>query len=351
MLAARIASAGSSSSTAHAAWRRTLIDPSMSARPSANLCATAWYEPIGLPYCSRIFAYSHANACAPRAAPRMSAVVAVTARAWKRSGSSPPSRVIASVVGICAIARVRSAVCVADSTSASVTTTPARPSSSASSGPTKGTSTRPRPNSSATIATSTPDAPSERSERHPVASTAFSRRAIRASSSSSCTEPGPRSSASLAAASRNWRCSLVRRTSIALLKDSAQQLPGRQARNLGHEQYLLGSFVGRQPLTHQPDEILAVDRCTGGDGGHDRLAVDGVRDREHRAVGDARMTVQHAFDFGRCDLKSAHLDHFLRPVGDAEPALVVEASHITSLVPAVDDGGRVVGQVSSHQRR
>ena len=67
----------------------------------------------------------------------------------------------------------------------------ARRRSSAITGPRNGTSTRPRANSSATMATSTPDAPSERSVRKPVPSTAFSSRAIRASSSRSATEPGP----------------------------------------------------------------------------------------------------------------------------------------------------------------
>ena len=39
--AARNASAGGSSSTAHAAWRRMLTEPSISARLSASRCATA----------------------------------------------------------------------------------------------------------------------------------------------------------------------------------------------------------------------------------------------------------------------------------------------------------------------
>ena len=40
--AARIASAGRSSSTAQAAYRRTLTEPSIRARPSASGWATAW---------------------------------------------------------------------------------------------------------------------------------------------------------------------------------------------------------------------------------------------------------------------------------------------------------------------
>ena len=54
-----------------------------------------------------------------------------------------------------------------------------RARSSARTGPRNGASTSRRPNSSATIATSTPEAPSERSDRQPVASICLSRRAMR----------------------------------------------------------------------------------------------------------------------------------------------------------------------------
>jgi hypothetical protein len=40
--AARTASAGGSSSTAHAAWRRMLTEPSVRVSASASRCATAW---------------------------------------------------------------------------------------------------------------------------------------------------------------------------------------------------------------------------------------------------------------------------------------------------------------------
>ena len=149
----------------------------------------------------------------PRAAPTRSAHVTASARARHRPASSGESSSRSDGDSTTPAAVLVMSTDVSSCGAADGSRPSARRRSSAITGPRNGTSTRPRANSSATMATSTPDAPSERSVRKPVASTAFSSRAIRASSSRSATDPGPRSSASLAAASRSCCCSLVRRTS------------------------------------------------------------------------------------------------------------------------------------------
>ena len=76
------------------------------------------------------------------------------------------------------------------------------------------------------------------------------------------------------------------------------------------------------------------------DRGDDRLPVGRVGDPEHRAVFDGRMTVQHGLDLGGRDLKAAHLDHLLGPVGDPQPAVGVEVADVAGPVPAVAEGLR-----------
>src|SRR6478609_1041476 len=159
------------------------------------------------PYCSRTLAYSVASASVPRAAPTRSAHVTASARARHRAASSGESSSRSDGDSTTPAAVLVMSTDVSSCRGGDGSRPSARRRSSAITGPRNGTSTRPRANSSATMATSTPDAPSERSVRKPVASTAFSSREIRASSSRSATDPGPRSSASLAAASHSC-CSL-----------------------------------------------------------------------------------------------------------------------------------------------
>ena len=54
--AAASASGAGRASTAQAACRATLRDPSVATRASASRCCTAWNEPMGLPYCRRSLA-------------------------------------------------------------------------------------------------------------------------------------------------------------------------------------------------------------------------------------------------------------------------------------------------------
>src|SRR6478736_2413254 len=282
---------------------------------------------MALPYCSRIFAYSTARPSAPRDTPTRSAVVITSASAYHRAAASSvmlPRSV--APLEITARVRVRSAPpraspravthtvvpssCSAlayprESNAESATTMVAgstgsasrlRTRSSASTGPRNGASTRPRPNSSATMATSTPDASSDRSERQPVTPICLSSLAIRDSSARAATESGPRSSASFAAASRSCCCSLVRRTSMALLQHTAQRLARGQARDFRDENDPAGPFVRCQAPAHQGDEFVGLDLGTGaGDfnRGHHSLAVGGVGNAEHRTVLHGRVTVQH----------------------------------------------------------
>ncbi len=54
--AAANASPGLSASTAHAACKVMLRDPSVATRASASRCCTAWNDPIGTPYWARSLA-------------------------------------------------------------------------------------------------------------------------------------------------------------------------------------------------------------------------------------------------------------------------------------------------------
>src|SRR6478609_10766374 len=227
-----------------------------------------------------------------------------------------------------------------------------RARSSANTGPRNGTSTSPLPNSSATMATSTPEAPSLRRVRNPVPSTAFSSRATRVASSRSATEPGPRSSANSAAASRSCRCSAVRRTSMPLLQNSAQYLSRRQSRNLGNHDHTAQLFVRREPLGDQGDEFVGIDETMRRDRSDDGFAVDLVVDPEHRAVDDPGMAMQYGLDLSGGYLESADLDHLLGAVGDAQPAVGVEVADISGAIPAIRKcmRRRIIGQVTGHHR-
>ena len=127
-------------------------------------------------------------------------------------GATDPSAATASAP------RVRSSTIVSPSGPAGA---PAcRRRSAARVGPANGVSARPRPSSSATIATSTaeahgpPASDSARSSRHPAARTAASSLSARSASSRSATACTPSRSTARAAASRSACCSGESRTSI-----------------------------------------------------------------------------------------------------------------------------------------
>ena len=82
---------GGRASTAHAAWRATLREPSMATYASASRCCTAWNEPMVVPYCWRDDAYSQARSTAPRIVPTRSAQVSASPRAVQRARSSSVS--------------------------------------------------------------------------------------------------------------------------------------------------------------------------------------------------------------------------------------------------------------------
>ena len=119
--------------------------------------------------------------------------------------------------------------------------------SSARTGPRKGTSTRPRPNSSATRAASTPVAPSRahacasRSRRPPSpAARPGRRRPGRAPSRARGRRPAGRPRRGAPA------CSAVSRASIPLLEDPAQHLARRQPGDLVHQHHPARPLVGGQ---------------------------------------------------------------------------------------------------------
>ena len=215
----------------------------------------------------------------------------------------------------------------------------ARRRSSAITGPRNGTSTRPRANSSATMATSTPDAPSERSVRKPVASTAFSSRAIRASSSRSATEPGPQIVGQLGCGLPQlllFTCQTdVHRRSFSTRRNTFPD--GRRGISATNSTRLGRLYDARESATNAISSWASTGRhvltaaTTASPSG-------GIGDTEHGAVLDRGMSVQDGFDLGGRDLKTAHLDHLFRAVGDAQPALGVDMPDVAGPVPAVRKG-------------
>ena len=203
------------------------------------------------PYCSRTFAYSVASASVPRAAPTRSAVVAVSASAYQRPASSSDS---SRELG--AATRPTPARLLVRSTDSSAATTPTGLRGRADAAgrrraPARGTARRPA--RGRTPRRRSP--PRRRTPRrsaacaNPVASTVFSSRAMRLSSSRSATDPGPRSSASLAAASRSCRCSAgqtdVHSRSFSTRRNTFPE--GRRGISVD-ENDPAGPLVGRQPV-------------------------------------------------------------------------------------------------------
>jgi hypothetical protein len=65
----------------------------------------------------------------------------------------------------------------------------------------------------------------------------------------------------------------------------------------------------------------------------DRLIADGVRNTERRAVKNARMLVDCAFDFTGRHILSGSLDHVLGPVNEIQVADRAVIAALTRLLP------------------
>ena len=93
---------------------------------------------------------------------------------------------------------------------------------------------------------------------------------------------------------------------------------------------------------------LHVDRRTrmGRDVKHRLLAVFLVWAPDHGGFGDLRKLMDDDFDLARVDVLPAADDHVLVAADQDEVAVLVEASHVAGVQPAVDEGLRsLVGPV------
>lgn len=97
------------SSRARAASHTAAVARSVSAIISAHLCLMAWNWPIGLPNCSRIFAYCDAASVAQRATPTASADsrvnISACAVAMVRSLNTASSPTSTALARTCAMGR------------------------------------------------------------------------------------------------------------------------------------------------------------------------------------------------------------------------------------------------------
>ena len=114
-------------------------------------------------------------------------------------------------------------------------------------------------------------------------------------------------------------------------------------------------LVGGERVRHQRLQVFRADAAARLelDGGDRYLARPLVGDAEDGAVEHRRVAVQHGLDLGRRHLESAHLDHLLAAVGEMDPALGLEPTHVAGAVPPFVEGRRrgLVGQVPRHRRR
>ena len=69
-------------------------------------------------------------------------------------------------------------------------------------------------------------------------------------------------------------------------------------------------------------------------GGADLLAEVGVRDADHRRLGDGRVLVEHLLDLPRVDVVAAPDDQVLLPVDDVVVAVVVHPGQVAGAEPA-----------------
>ena len=75
-----------------------------------------------------------------------------------------------------------------------------------------------------------------------------------------------------------------------------------------------------------------------GDHRDDALAVVGVRQADHRDVGDVGVRGQGALDFDRVDVVAACDDHVLEPVDQGQVAIRVDAGQVAGVQPAAPEG-------------
>ena len=259
---------GSSSSTAHAACRRMLTEPSMSvsARRADGRRPGKRPDP-GRPYCCG-FGVLGGNEWVPGPTPTRSAVV-ITSQARHRSAASEPispsarahgqrraswqvgrrphvAESAAAVTGGCPateVLRRRGRRCFVAHRDRWRRASAPRCRARREPGTGNGESIRPRPNSGHDRDVD-PGCLVGAQGPPPGGGQLFVSQAIRDSSSRAATEPGPRSSARSAAASRSCCCSAVRRTSMALLPVPGAAPARRQARDLLDENDVPRTFVG-----------------------------------------------------------------------------------------------------------
>jgi len=71
------------------------------------------------------------------------------------------------------------------------------------------------------------------------------------------------------------------------------------------------------------------------DDGASHLASPRIRHPDGRRLGNGRMPMQNAFDFGRIDVFTAGFDHVFRPPVNVAVAIGVTAREIYSMKPTV----------------
>src|ERR1019366_8984180 len=116
-----------------------------------------------------------------------------------------------------------------------------------------------------------------------------------------------------------------------------------QLRDEGH---MLGFLEAGDTLADELDQIFGAHPFSGLARAHrlDRLPPVRIRHAEHHRFGDRRMFENRAFDFGRIYVLAAGFDQFLggRAARIPNVTVLVEASHVARVVPAVAKRERVV---------
>ena len=225
-----------------------------------------------MPYCSRIFAYSQASACAPRAAPTRSArgdqrerqpapaarqIAGGPSARSAQPGSGRPAR--ARPLGGHTVVRQRQS---APYPRASIARSPPRWSPRDRSRRRRRQVVGEHRAEERDVDQAAPELLGDDGhldaggavgpQRSPARrSICLSSRAIRSSSSRSCTDPGPRSSASLAAASRSCRCS-AGQTYIHSAPSALGAAPFPKAAEVFRRRTRPGSAVCRTPAAPRP---------------------------------------------------------------------------------------------------
>ena len=100
----------------------------------------------------------------------------------------------------------------------------------------------------------------------------------------------------------------------------------------------LGTLYGSSRSRHHASQLVGADGRACLDHRDGVLAVAIVGHTEHRAVDDRRVPVQHLLDLPRVDVHAGADDHVAQPVGEVQPAVVVEVADVADGERAVAPG-------------